>query len=58
MAATILIIEDHTSVRTLLAQVLQVAGYWSARLLRADRDSNGSTSSPWISSLRIWRCQR
>ncbi|MGZ9140240.1 MAG: response regulator [Nitrospira sp.] len=27
MAATILIIEDHTSVRTLLAQVLQDAGY-------------------------------
>jgi len=27
MAATILIIEDHASVRTLLAQVLQDAGY-------------------------------
>lgn len=58
MPATILIIEDHASVRTLLARVLEDAGYQAARPPMASRGSNGSANSLSIWSLRIWRCPR
>ena len=58
MGATILIIEDHASVRTLLARVLEDAGYQVYEAADGREGLDSSAHSPLIWSLRIWRCPR
>jgi CheY-like chemotaxis protein len=45
-SASILIIEDHASLRTLMAQVLEDVGMRAMKPPMAGRDSNGFAPSP------------
>ena len=56
--ATILIIEDHASIRLLLAQVLKDAGYQVCEAANGRQGLERFREQPVISSLRIWRCRR